>query len=200
MREFDQAFIEELLAESVDSLLVRGGNVLDPQKAGLGIFPGAFDPLHDGHRQMAELGAMRIPGEVAFELSIVNVDKPPLSPEVVVQRLRQFSQEHQVWITRAATFVEKARLFGPTTFIVGADTIARIADPQYYDNSPARRDDAIGSIGETGCHFLVFGRVIDNRFQSLEQMEMPPESSRYGTQRTAWNLSLSMSRFKARPK
>ena len=42
------------------------------------IFPGAFNPLHQGHLRMSEIAAKRLGVPVEFELSIENVDKPPL--------------------------------------------------------------------------------------------------------------------------
>ena len=37
-----------------------------------------------------------------------------------------------LWITDAAKFTKKAKLFAGTTFIVGYDTFKRICDLKYY--------------------------------------------------------------------
>ena len=124
---------------------------------------------------MADLAAAELSTEVTFELSIVNVDKPPLSSQTVVERLQQFSAEQSVWLTRAATFAAKSRLFGATTFIVGVDTVVRIADPRYYDDDPAERDRAIAELAAAGCRFLVFGRALGQRFQTLTELTLPAE-------------------------
>ena len=52
------------------------------------MFPGAFNPLHDGHRQMAEVAAAIFGQPIEFEISIVNVDKPPLDFAEMQQRTR----------------------------------------------------------------------------------------------------------------
>jgi hypothetical protein len=75
-------------------------------------------------------------------------------------------------LTRAPTFVEKSLLFPAATFLVGLDTAIRIADPQYYANQ-ADRDAAIATLREQGCRFLVFGRIVGKRFQTLDQVELP---------------------------
>jgi hypothetical protein len=173
MHEFDLRSLDELLARNVDSLFVRRDGSVSDSPTPRAIFPGAFNPFHDGHRRMAELAAKRLGAEVAFELSIANVDKPPLSSAIVAERLAQFSQDEFVWVTRAATFLEKARLFGPVTFIVGTDTIARIADSKYYHDRKSQRDDALVKIADLGCRFLVFGRTIDECFQTLPQLDLP---------------------------
>ncbi len=137
------------------------------------IFPGAFNPLHRGHRRMAEMAAQLMAAPVAFELSIENVDKPPLDFIEIDQRARQFSSTDRVWLTRAPTFVEKAALFPGATFVVGTDTLVRIADARYYGGDASAADAAISSIAAQGCRFLVFGRSISGRFQTLADRQLP---------------------------
>ena len=137
------------------------------------VFPGAFDPLHDGHRRMAEVAAELLGAEVAFEISIANVDKPPLDYLEMSRRGRQF-EGHVLWYTRAATFCEKSRLFPSSTFVVGADTVLRLAEAKYYGGEPAACQAAIEEIAARGCHFLVFGRARGEGFQTLDDLPLPP--------------------------
>ena len=58
----------------------------------------------------------------------------------------------------ASTFVEKAQLAPGCVFVVGVDTLQRIADPRYYDDDADRATPRSPSIAEQGCRFLVFGR------------------------------------------
>jgi hypothetical protein len=136
------------------------------------IFPGAFNPLHAGHRRMAQLAATRLGQPITLELSITNVDKPPLDFLEIDDRLRQLT-EFPVTLTRAPTFVEKAAILPSSTFLVGADTLARIADPAYYAESPERRDAAITTIAAHRSRFLVFGRALDDRFITLAELNLP---------------------------
>jgi len=138
------------------------------------IFPGAFNPLHDGHRAMARLASERLRLPVEFELSIHNVDKPPLDYLEMRDRVEQFGNDETVWLTRAPTFEEKSRLFADATFIVGADTIARIADPEYYGGDERAMFAAIDRIAQRGGRFLVFGRSADGPFQTLAVLDLPP--------------------------
>jgi hypothetical protein len=137
------------------------------------ILPGSFNPLHAAHLQLAEVAAKRLGHPAAFELSVANVDKPPLSREEIERRLRQFAGRAPVWLTRAPTFVEKARLFPGVVFVVGADTAARILSPRYYPD--ANLDAALGEMRGHGCRFLVAGRVdASRRFVSLDDLSPPP--------------------------
>jgi len=137
------------------------------------LFPGAFHPLHEAHREMARLASQRLGDPVAYEISLENVDKPLLDYREIAERTKPFSGE-TLWLTRAPTFVEKARLFPGATFIVGVDTIRRMADAKYYASDPAARDRAIDDLAASGCLFLVFGRLDQGTFHSLDDIPMPP--------------------------
>ncbi len=141
----------------------------DPRPRAL--FPGAFHPLHDGHRRMARVAAARLGVPVTFEVSIHNVDKPPLNFHDLRERAAQFDAD-ALCFTNTATFVEKARTFGDVTFVVGADTMRRIADPKYYRGGNV--SDALDEIADRGCHFLAFGRRDGDRFVTLDDLDLPP--------------------------
>ena len=146
------------------------------------IFPGAFDPIHNGHRRIACVAAKRLGCSVAYEISITNVDKRPLDFVEIEGRVRGLRCEdvsdgpssETILLTDAPTFRAKAVLFPGCTFVVGADTIGRIADPKYYNGEAGSFEAAIELIAEQGCRFLVFGRAIKGRFRTLSDLELPP--------------------------
>lgn len=136
-----------------------GGAVRTPGPPPAAVLPGSFNPLHHGHTTLAAVAAGRLGVPVAFELSIANVDKPELAAEEVARRVAQFAGVGPVWVTRAATFAEKADLFPGTAFVVGFDTAIRLIDPRYYGGAPARRDAALRQLAGRGCRVVVGGRV-----------------------------------------
>lgn len=138
------------------------------------VFPGAFNPLHDGHRRMAQIAARRLNAPVHFEISVHNVDKLPLDYTEMELRAAQFeSSGLPLWFTRAPTFEEKSTIFPGATFIVGADTLVRIGQPCYYHNDPVAAEVAIAEIAERGCRFLVFGRLVQEKFETLDDLKLP---------------------------
>lgn len=143
---------------SLPVCLLPDGSVTATPARPAALLPGSFNPLHAGHRTLAEVVALRFGVEVHYELSTANVDKPDLPADEVARRVRQFAGIGAVWVTRAARFAEKAELFPGTSFVLGFDTAVRLIDPKYYGSEP-ERDAALGAIRELGCRVIVGGRV-----------------------------------------
>ena len=130
------------------------------------VLPGSFDPLHFGHQQLQSAAAHHLELPVQFELSIGNVDKPPLDYLTVSERLAQFT-EHPVLVTNASTFQRKAELFPRCVFVVGIDTAVRIVDPRYYGHQHGKMEAALAQIRSAGCRFLVAGRLQAGTWNTL---------------------------------
>jgi len=137
-----------------------------------GLLPGSFNPLHGAHCELARVAGQILGQPVAFELSVVNVDKPPLAPAEVRRRLSQFAWRAPVWLTRACHFVDKAEHFPSATFVVGADTALRIVLPRYYHDDEARMGAALARIRDLDCRFLVACRA-DGSGQYLQRDDLP---------------------------
>ncbi len=149
---------------------VDRGNQGKPIKT---VFPGAFSPLHTGHRRMIAVAEEILGAPVTLEISIINVDKPPLDYHEIERRLGQFDAGWEVCLTRAPTFDEKSRLFPGATFIVGADTLRRIADPRYHGDDRTAWMAALKRIADRGCRFLAFGRDTGTGFVGLPDLDLP---------------------------
>lgn len=142
------------------------------------VLPGAFNPPHAGHCQMARVAQQHFGKPVAWELSIRNVDKGTLDFFEVARRVeavQKIDGESAIVLTAAATFREKAGLFPGCHFVVGVDTIARIADSRYYGGNRSQHKAAIDELAGLGCRFLVFGRQLAGRFQTLGDLQFPDQ-------------------------
>ena len=150
------------------------GRLLTPTEHPPILLSGSFNPLHEGHLGMAQAASDLLGQPAGFELSAVNVDKPPLSPETILDRLAQFAGRYIVFASNAPTFVEKARLYEGVTFVVGYDTAVRILHPRYYQDSEAEMLAALAEIRGCNGRFLVAGRADeDGTFRHLEDIDMP---------------------------
>lgn len=144
-----------------------------PPAADMLVFPGSFDPLHEGHLRMAAVAEKIAERPLDFELSVTNVDKPVLDYLEMESRAAQFAGR-SLWFTRAATFVEKLDIFPQGTFVMGADTYARLAAPQYYGGSAEATDRAVKRIATQARGLIVFGRERNGVFEDPARLEMPP--------------------------
>lgn len=140
---------------------------------GLCLFPGSFNPPHEGHAEIARLAGARTGRPVVRELSIANVDKPTLDYVEIQRRLAALGSQ-PVWLTKTPAFLQKADLAPGAVFAVGADTIERISQGRYYPSESAR-DEAFDRLAAQGCRFLVFGRFDGDRFHGLDELGLPPK-------------------------
>ena len=161
-----------LLAGRVGAVTVSPGRrpAADEPFAGA-VLSGSFNPLHCGHETLLRVAGKFLGVPVAYELPVVNADKPPLAPDEVQRRVDQF-RRYPVILTRAPLFVEKATLFPGSTFVVGYDTAVRLVDPRYYGGE-AGRDAALASVASRGCRFLVAARPMPDGVRALADVAVP---------------------------
>ncbi|KAI0562529.1 Cytidyltransferase-like protein [Gracilaria domingensis] len=144
------------------------------------IMPGAFNPLHYGHRELLAVAQSMYPDETAaFEISISNPDKRALEASEVRHRLEQFRDEDVVLITNAPLFSQKAEMLPNARFVIGTDTAIRLVQPKYYGGD-REMIKALIELKSKGCSFLVAGRLEQRKdrgksdnFQTLKDLNIP---------------------------
>ena len=208
----DEHFVEAGVAtlDTIDQLLAGEVNRVTAQPDGQMtlsappypvLLPGSFNPMHAGHVLLARVAEELRQQPLAFEISVTNVDKPPLAADTVRHRLAQFAWKSPVELTRAPTFVEKSRLFPGTTFVIGADTAERLVQPKYYGDDEARMHVALEEIGSSGASFLVAVRSdAAGRLRGLIDIPVPQRFADLFTQipEDRFRLDTSSSEIRAR--
>ena len=140
--------------------------------ANLVIFPGAFNPMHHGHREMIQIAESRYNQPVILEICIHNVDKLPLDFKEIRRRISLIDHSQPVTFSNAPRFAEKSLLFPGATFIVGTDTIKRIADLRYYTGE-TELGQILGLFEQQKTRFLVFSRDTGQGVEELKDLVLP---------------------------
>lgn len=139
-----------------------------------GLLCGAFDPLHRGHEDLRRVAEKRLGGPVAYELSITNVDKPPLDFLSIDRRRQQFTETPLV-LTNAPRFLSKAAILPGTTFVIGSDTAERLLNTKYDGGTQESLNRVLDQIRGAGCRFLVAYRVVRDQPLRLSDLHVPQQ-------------------------
>ncbi|MDP6792769.1 MAG: hypothetical protein QF660_01820, partial [Anaerolineales bacterium] len=168
--------LDSLLADEVETVTVLpGGDIsTDPPMQGLAIISGAFNPLHEGHLQLARAAGAHLHRSVVFELPVLNADKGRIGHTEICQRVGQFRRPWHLVLTRQPLFADKAVYFRDSVFVIGYDTATRLLQARYYEGDETNKSAALTAIQAAGCRFLVAGRRWQGRFCTLSDLSIPP--------------------------
>lgn len=127
--------------------------MIAPEQVDRVIFPGSFNPYHAGHNRMVGIFLTAYPRylkhPIILEISRANRDKGLISYDEITRRIesvRRFGSNVPILLTELPRFVDKARVFPRTLFLVGSDTASRILEEE------------VGELNEHEAYFAVFKR------------------------------------------
>lgn len=126
-------------------------------KRSIVLFPGSFNPMHEGHQEMYDHAKSIFHVNPVLEVTVKNADKPPIDWKAIKDRVDNLGSKNLL-LTKAPKFLDKLKLlrgelgYVQVTFVVGADTWARIFDPRFVV------DGEIEYFIKTNTRFLVFSR------------------------------------------
>lgn len=130
------------------------------------LFPGAFDPPHEGHLGGAERVRRSSGRAVVFATTVDPPHKAALRSAEVLRRAVAL-EGHDVLFTHGdPLYLDKARRFPGRGFVVGADALVRMLDPRWGVDVTS----LVTELRALGAHFYVVPRLIDGSLVSLDDI------------------------------
>lgn len=186
-----------------------GSRQADPAGQSLTLFPGSFNPPHEGHFGMADEVQRRFKKPVIFAIEATPPHKPIPSVASLLRRAKALKGREVLFTAGDPLFLDKARQYPNSEFIVGADTLIRMCDPK-WSNDPKwtgsltwqQRFEYNTMLGDefrrAGAKFLLFGRKVNGEEIDLAKaVQMPPNFPHEYIKHEGWDISSSEIRARA---
>lgn len=130
------------------------------------LFPGAFDPPHEGHLGGAERVRQTSRRPVVFATTVDPPHKAALTSAEVLRRAIALEGHDVVFTQGDPLYLDKARRFPGRAFVVGADALVRMLDPRWGVDVTS----LVSELRALGAHFYVVPRLIDGALVSLDDI------------------------------
>jgi len=153
---------------------------------GLVLFPGAFNPPHEGHRWMAK------EHDATFHITINPPHKPALTVAEVLQRAKMLEGFPRLFTTDDPLYLDKARRFPGAKILIGVDALERMLDPKWGIDIPP----LLAELRQLGIKFLVADRELDGKIQTLEMIAGAPMDICERILRPAQHLPMSSTKIR----
>lgn len=131
---------------------------------GLALFPGAFNPPHDGHFWMAREHS------ATFHVTINPPHKPALTVAEVLRRAKLLEGFPRLFTADDPLYLDKARRFPGAKILIGADAVERMLDPKWgVEVAPLLRE-----LRQLGIKLLVADRAMGGKLLTLDDIAGAP--------------------------
>jgi hypothetical protein len=133
------------------------------------IFPGAFNPPHQGHFGMALEVYDQYQVYPTFHITEQQPHKPALSVANMLQRAKMLQGYPRVFTENQPLYLDKAKAHPNAAILIGADAMGRLLDPKWGPDLQTLKD----TFSVQGTTFLVFPRKVDGQVVTFNDLNTP---------------------------
>jgi nicotinic acid mononucleotide adenylyltransferase len=161
----------------------------------LSLYPGAFNPPHEGHFGIATNMFQSYGKRVIFEVTAEPPHKEPLTVQQLLQRAKLLQKHDRFFTRHEPYYIDKARSFPGVGLVLGADAMVRLLDPK-WGHDYIKMFQEFHDLGTT---LFVVGRDINGKFVSRDDIYqdlsvVQPEQARLFSRISVplsgeWNIS-----------
>lgn len=140
------------------------------------VLPGAFNPPHEGHHQLAR-AALREPHKCETTVTYAVTQKTPhkgaLSVPEMLRRAKFLEGRDRKFTRNDPLYIDKARQNPGAAFIVGVDAVERLFDCKWLAGTQWNVETQLGEFERLGTRFYVAGREVEGKFRTLADVPVP---------------------------
>lgn len=154
------------------------------------IFPGAFNPPHEGHFEMSKEVAKNVGELTLFTVSVDNPHKPKLLVGDILRRSKMLQGQERIFTLGEPLYLDKAKNHKGKKFLIGSDALERLLDPVWGPNTK----EVLDGFKECEIEFFVSERTLNDKEITLESIyQKYPLALEYKDLFTIVNTKINMS-------
>lgn len=144
----------------------NGKRLEKPELINTALMSGSFNPPHEGHFGAAKSLSIRDRADVVFEITAEPPHKNALTIQDLLKRAKGLQGYDRLFTSDLPYYLDKAKAFPGTPFVVGADTLIRLFDPKWGKSI----QELVDGFCSYGTVFYTIGRQIDGKFITAEDI------------------------------
>lgn len=150
------------------------------------IFPGSFNPPHDGHFGMVESYCYYKPNaSIIYCIETESPHKGDLTITDMLNRAKMLKGNNILFTKGLGLYLDKAKYFDKANIIIGIDSFIRLLDCKWGVDI----NELIEGFKSCGAHFYVVDRVIDGKLVSIRDQIFETNGLNFTPLDGRWDIS-----------
>jgi len=130
------------------------------------LYPGAYNPPHEGHFGVAKAAMDDYNYKTVFEITAEPPHKDALTVQQLLQRAKLLQGHDRLFTAKLPFYLDKARVFKNTPLILGADAMVRMLDPKWGLDI----GEMFSAFYDFGTKLFVAAREVNGQLMSCEDI------------------------------